>query len=430
MKKISTLMMCLLAGWVAGTRAQSNLKLMKVDKALTAEAKTCLECHAEKTPLIVNDWKESRHSHVGVTCIDCHSREADAPDAAQNCPGVKGTDIYLSPLVSPKTCARCHEQEVREFEESGHLRARKQIESKGGMQKLMSFHEGQNHPEFQGGPDETGCMQCHGSIIKLDANKRPTAETWPNAGMGTVYPDGGIGNCATCHTRHRFNIAEARKPAACASCHLGPDHPDIEIYISSKHGHIFEAEGDEWTYDSPPDAWEPGDYRAPTCATCHMSGIGALKTTHNVSSRLYWNAWGKSSQPRNSEDPMNPLTGDAEAGRAMMKQVCSNCHSKLHTDGFFAQADKHVKLYNESYYAPAKKMLDQLQEKGLLDDNPWDDEFQKIFYHLWHHEGRRMRQGALMGSADYAHWHGSFECMQDLYKLKKIYKERTGEAFE
>jgi hypothetical protein len=161
-----------------------------------------------------------------------------------------------------------------------------------------------------------------------------------------------------------------------------------------------------------------------------MSGVGELHTTHNVSERLYWNAWGKSSKPRNSKDPMSPLTGDAEKGRALMKQVCSNCHTPLHTDGFFAQADKHVNLYNDAYYAPAAKMLAELKEKGLLDPNPWNDEFQKIFYHLWHHEGRRMRQGALMGAPDYAHWHGSFECMQDLYELQKIYKERMEGAGE
>ena len=411
-----------------GTSVLANVKQLKIDKSLTPEAKTCLECHAEKSPLIVHDWKNSRHSHVGVTCIDCHSRPADQPDAAQNCPGVEGTKIFVSPLVSPKVCARCHSKEAHDFKQSGHLRARLQVDSKEGMQKLMYYHEGQNHPTLKGASDETGCMQCHGSVIKLDDKKRPTAETWPNAGMGTVYPDGEIGNCATCHTRHRFNIAEARKPAACASCHLGPDHPDIEIYISSKHGHIFEAEGHEWKYDSPPDGWEPGDYRAPTCATCHMSGIGKLKTTHNVSERLYWNSWGKISKPRNSKDPLNPLTGDAVKGRAMMEQVCGNCHSPLHTKSFFKQADKQVKLYNEAYYTPAAKMLAELKEKGLLDKNPWNDEFQKVFYHLWHHEGRRMRQGALMGGPDYAHWHGSFECMQDLYKLQKIHKERLEKA--
>ncbi|MFN3164552.1 MAG: multiheme c-type cytochrome, partial [Pseudohongiellaceae bacterium] len=139
---------------------------------------------------------------------------------------------------------------------------------------LQIVHEGQNHPELSGAPGETGCMQCHGTDIKLDENNRPTPETWPNNGMGNIYPDGSTGSCNTCHSRHKFSIAEARHPHACASCHLGPDHPNIEIFNNSKHGHLYNTEGDEWKMDSAPDAWEPGDYRGPTCATCHMSGIG------------------------------------------------------------------------------------------------------------------------------------------------------------
>jgi hypothetical protein len=155
-----------------------------------------------------------------------------------------------------------------------------------------------------------------------------------------------------------------------------------------------------------------------------MSGIGDLLTTHNISERLYWNGWAKRSEMRNSTDPMSPLLGNGPEGRKKMKQVCNSCHGTLHTDGFFEQADKAVKLYNVGYYDPAKKMLDELGEKGLLKDNPWTDEFQIVFYHLWHHEGRRARQGALMGAPDYAHWHGFFELQQDLYKLEEIYEKR------
>jgi hypothetical protein len=107
-----------------------------------------------------------------------------------------------------------------------------------------------------------------------------------------------------------------------------------------------------------------------------------------------------------------------------MKQVCSACHSENHTEGFFAQGDKAVKLYNVEYYDPAKKMLDDLESKGLLLENPWADEFQITFYHLWHHEGRRSRHGALMAGPDYAHWHGFFELQLDYYKLEAIYKQR------
>jgi hypothetical protein len=419
----------------------SSIKTLKVERDMTKMGKSCVECHAKETPGMVNDWKESRHGHVGISCIDCHQVKKDSPMATQACPGVKGTDVYISLIVTPKTCERCHPSEVKEFHESGHARAGLQVMAKEGMQKLMKHYEGADHPECQNSPEATGCMQCHGTQVVLDKDNRPTAETWPQAGMGSIYPDGSVGNCASCHTRHKFSIEEARKPAACASCHLGPDHPDIEIYNNSKHGHIFNAEGTTWKYDSAPDAWEPGDYRAPTCATCHMSGIGDTKTTHNVSRRLKWNLWAPKSNLRDGgldtavkvwveegkATKGNPVAGHPDgsaAGRAEMEQVCSSCHSSLHTKNFFTMADKHVVLYNESYFAPAAKMLADLKEKGLLKPDPWTDEFQKIYYHLWHHQGRRMRQGALMNGPDYSHWHGVFELQQNIRELQTIYDHR------
>ncbi|MFL7871763.1 MAG: multiheme c-type cytochrome [Anaerolineales bacterium] len=343
-----------------------------------------------------------------------------------------GTDVFISVLVPPSTCQRCHPAETNQFNESGHFRAYHQIIPQDSLHALVQIHEGQNHPEFKDAPGETGCMQCHGTEIKLDENNRPTPETWPNMGMGSIYPDGSTGNCATCHTRHKFSLVEARKPNSCASCHLGPDHPDIEIYENSKHGHIFLTDSDDWIWNSAPDTWEPGDYRAPTCATCHMSGIGELNTTHNISERLYWNLWAKRSEVRNSDDVLSPLLGDGETGREKMKLVCNSCHSALHTESYFQQGDKAVKLYNGAYYDTAEAWRKELEEKGLLKDNPWTDEFQKIYYYLWHHEGRRARQGAMMGAPDWAHWHGFFELQQDLYDLEAIYNKRieTGQIEE
>ena len=67
--------------------------------------------------------------------------------------------------------------------------------------------------------------------------------------------------------------------------------------------------------------------------------------------------------------------------------------------------------YNDIYFKPAKKMLDDLYAKGLLDKSKFfDEELEVEFYELWHHEGRRARFGAAMMAPDYTWWHGFYEC--------------------
>jgi mono/diheme cytochrome c family protein len=397
-----------------------------IAQELDSAARQCVDCHTKNSPAIVADWEASRHAEVGVSCHDCHLVAADAPMGTMH----PRSDGKVTALVPPTVCGECHASQVAEFNASGHFRAYRQQIPKDSLHALTSIHEGREHPELGGAPNETGCIQCHGTKISLDAEGRPTPETWPNSGIGNIYPDGSTGSCGVCHTRHRFSNAEARKPYACASCHLGPDHPNIEIYENSKHGHIYRTEGFTWNFDGAPGEWQPGDdYRAPTCASCHMSQVGDLDMTHNVSERLHWVQWSKVSPIRDSDDVLSPVLGNGVAGREKMRQVCAACHSTDHTNGFFAQADKAVELYNEAYYKPATAMLEDLKSKGLTRDNPWLDPFQVKFYYLWHHEGRRARLGATHGAPDYAHWHGFFELMQDLYELEQIYERRiaTGE---
>ncbi len=143
----------------------SSVKTLKVDRGLSAD--------------------------VGVSCIDCHQVDQGSPLASQTCPGVQGTDVYMSVLATPKTCGRCHSQEVEEFNKSGHFRASLQYHDPEGrnfkaMSALMQKHEGQGIEKFKHSADMTGCMQCHGSTIELDAQGRPTKETWPSAGVGTA----------------------------------------------------------------------------------------------------------------------------------------------------------------------------------------------------------------------------------------------------
>ena len=94
-----------------------------------------------------------------------------------------------------------------------------------------------------------------------------------------------------------------------------------------------------------------------------------------------------------------------------MKEVCMQCHGKTWVDGHYTKLDRVVQEYGDVYFKPAKALLDQLYEKGLLDKTRFfDEELEVEYYELWHHEGRRARMGAAMMAPDYTWWHGFYEC--------------------
>ena len=79
---------------------------------------------------------------------------------------VEDTPVFVSSLVSPAVCGRCHMDAKKQFDVSGHFRAYRQIIPKDSLHALTAVHEGRSHPEFGGAPGETGCMQCHGTKIE------------------------------------------------------------------------------------------------------------------------------------------------------------------------------------------------------------------------------------------------------------------------
>ena len=95
-----------------------------------------------------------------------------------------------------------------------------------------------------------GCWQCHGSKVKVLEDGELDPATYPNTAIGRINPDGSEGSCSACHSRHGFSAALAREPDNCGKCHLGPDHPQKEIYEESKHGIAFKAYRDEMNLDS------------------------------------------------------------------------------------------------------------------------------------------------------------------------------------
>ncbi|NOX24832.1 MAG: hydrogenase [Deltaproteobacteria bacterium] len=446
-----------------------NYEVLKNFKPQGVTTSKCLMCHKRRDQGIVADWQHSKHAKAGVGCVDCHVVPKGYPTAFKKHP-LRGKKWAVQIAVSSITCAKCHPEEVVQFMNSGHARAGSQwlagnqsghgyamtklsynYEAMRGDNPSLNGHTGmakgidpalnvnQDNPALAANTVANNCIQCHGAVITLDKQGVPTPDVWPNDGMSSRYPDGGIGSCVACHSRHKFSAAAARQPGACANCHLGPDHPDIEIFDSSVHGHILATNPED--YDFSTGEQIPGKtLRGPTCFTCHMSGINGLKSTHNISTRLEWNLWAPKSFKRTKGNETagwawyesrklsrgNPKAGNLDgpaAARATMKKVCATCHENTFIKNYFIRTDGQVTLYNQ-YNTIAVKMFKTLKSKGLIKSDLWSDPFFKLYYYAWHHEGRRMRQGAAMGSPDYSHWHGVFEVMQDIREMKDIYNYR------
>lgn len=424
----SFMFLLLILSNAADINAQEKMakeKEFRIERSISDAGVACIQCHKQEHPGIFADWANSRHANANITCIDCHLAEETDPDISRDhykqyeksdTPwGRKQYRVPVAGVVTPKDCSRCHPDEAAQYKDSKHANTLEiiwQIDSwlKKGM-----------NSDFE---RASGCFYCHGTVLETDQDGNLTPETWPNVGVGRLNLDGSKGSCSSCHTRHRFSIMEARKPQACGQCHLGPDHPQIEIYTESKHGAIYDSFGDEYNWTAAPGTWSPGvDYRAPTCASCHMSGAGSTLTTHDVTERLSWEIQAPLTI-RPSEFAALPADTNWEVERDKMKEICLQCHGDNWVDSHYDTYDKVVEEYNEVYYKPAKQIYDELYEKGLLDDSKMFDERLEVeFYELWHHEGRRARMGAAMMAPDYTWWHG-------FYEVKNRYNEFMKEARE
>jgi len=415
----------MITGALAAVGVAQNVakeKEFRIERSMPKEAIACIECHKREHPGLFADWAHSRHASANITCYDCHKAEAFDPDVSQEhykqyqrSDQPYGTTEYKIPVaavVTPKDCSRCHPDEAKQYSLSKHANT---------MEIIWKIDPWLNKGMNSDVERATGCYHCHGTVLKMkDGTLDP--ETWPNVGVGRINLDGSKGGCTSCHTRHMFSVMEARKPEACGQCHLGPDHPQIEIYMESKHGDIYTAHGDDYNWTAAPGTWSPGvDFRGPTCASCHMSGAGTTLTTHDVTERLSWEIQAPLTIRPSDFKPF-PAKTNWQTERDKMKVVCTQCHGKTWVDDHYVKLDKVVAEYNDVYFKPAKAMLNQLYDNGLLDKTKFFDERLEVeYYELWHHEGRRARMGTAMMAPDYAWWHGFYEC-------KKRYNNYMEEA--
>jgi hypothetical protein len=374
--------------------------------ALENSEDECVVCHKRTTPGIVQQYGHSTMAAGEVSCQDCHEVETNYPGAVEH----EGTYVLRSPTTA--MCATCHETEVAQFNQSRHgisaYVAMVGTEPLTPEQLVMfeSIPEGGFAPDkarnalyHMEGPEVTrfACHGCHD--------------------IGKPAEDGSVGQCQKCHLRHEFSQEQARKPETCNHCHIGPDHPQWEIYQESPHGIAYATGGHNWHWEAESGTMSVEDFPAATCAICHMSGFGATGTTHDVGDRLTWFLFAPVSQRRPSW----------QDNKVRMQSVCQECHNSEFIETFYEDADKLTEAINV-WVEESNEIIAPLKEQGLLTAEPFDEPIDFTHFNLWHHWGRTAKFGAWMQGPDYVQWHGAYEILHDLAELREMTDEKLEAA--
>jgi len=198
----------------------------------------CVVCHSRTTPGIVDQYGHSTMAAAEVACQDCHEVEEGYPGATEH----EKTFVLASP--STAMCEKCHTSEVAQYEQSRHalpayvayagteVLTAEQLEQYQGIAEITAPDRQRNALYEKEGEDITrfACEVCHN--------------------VGKPHEDSSTGQCQKCHLRHEFSLEQVRKPETCNQCHIGPDHPQWEIYQESPHGIAYMTGGHEWNWDA------------------------------------------------------------------------------------------------------------------------------------------------------------------------------------
>lgn len=388
-----------------------------------AQAKECVECHGAKSPQIVSDWRESGHGQSGVGCADCHGNRHTSAD-----------DVANVSIPTPETCAGCHEGPVDQFKKGKHALA-------WVAMKAMPTAHFQPMVLMEG---MKGCGGCHKIGLKTEAEIRELGKDG-----GSTF---GTASCDACHTRHLFSLEEARQPQACQTCHMGFDHPQWEMYSSSKHGvrYLLKQAG-----------VLPESAAAPTCQTCHMqegnhevrTAWGFLAVRLPMPDDKQWaedraavlqglGVLDPDGKPTARLDAVKAadlarLTQEAwQAERDKMLATCGRCHSANFARGELEKGDRMIRetdrlmaeairtvagLYKDGVLPQPKGYASAFPDLLTFHDAPTVVE-QKLFVMFLEHRMRAF-QGAFHANPDYALWYGWSAMQRDLTEIREKARE-------
>jgi hypothetical protein len=406
-----------------GRVLMSMMALMILAGTAAAIPSACEECHAKITPNLVADFNRGVMSKE-MDCTGCHGDSHQGND-----------DVDKALLPTIETCAECHEDQADQYLSGKHALGRVAMEA-------MPTTHGQPDPFIAG---QKGCGGCHSQGV-TDQAARDKREYY-RYGM----------DCQNCHTRHAFSKAEAREPEACQTCHMGFDHPQWEMWSSSKHGVTYlmnRALGDK------------GDTaRAPTCQDCHMA-----EGDHRV-----FSAWGFLAVrlPEEDEewmgyrvsilkalgvlDPAGQPTERLEvvkagkvarldkesfdAERARFVTICEQCHTPNFVAENFKNADAMVKEIDK-IFAEAIEIVADLYREGVIsyEERPGaeypdllafyevDTKIEQILYEMFMDHRMKAFQGTFHMNPDYATWYGYAKLKKDLTEIRELAGHMSADA--
>jgi hypothetical protein len=369
----------------------------------------CAECHIQEHFSIVREYGLSAHASKNINCLQCHQ-------PATNQSGKDHHGFVISTQMTAGNCRSCHETEYEQFAHSRHAAPSwAAVYGRDALSADQIDLGEKHHPGSCNRPAnplvgkegalaaEAGCVKCH-AIGK------------PNA-------DGTVGTCTACHTRHTSSVEVARLPTTCGQCHMGPDHSQIEIYESSRHGVLFQAQRHLLKLDADPKKLTTREMFILTCATCHMSGLNdgqpnGQPMTHDPSDRLSWNLFAEVSDKRLRYDER----------QAAMKKLCSNCHAAPLVERVFAGGEKAVLATNQKVLQAREIVLDLRRPPHwyappVLRSGPFEHPIDFLYFDLWHYYGRTVKHGAFMGGADFVQWHGNYPILKNTVELRTMADE-------
>ncbi len=335
----------------------------------------CAACHQGAA----RDWEKSSKSEI-MECADCHGNEH------QN-----AANAYLAKSPTPGDCAACHTYEVERFSEGKHAYAWEAMEIVPTFQSMPSAVTDQ------------GCVTCHQ--------------------IGYIWDDGSKGRCDSCHSRHVFSAAEAREPESCGHCHTG-DHPQYEMWQSSKHGMIYAIEGDP--------------ERAPTCVTCHMPdgdhyvmtawgflGLrGEIDDPDWAADQATVHSALQEMGPAQAPEVMRETEAEWQELREQMIAVCTECHAPSYVRREFEQGDAMLREADKMK-AQVINLANEFYDDGLIDERTRFNIFRDATAHRF-----AAFMGAFHNSPLYAWDKGFLPLSADMVHLRdNLVKEKKLDIF-